>query len=231
MYWASWIIIQCHFIKFYNGAKHLWWSIWKKNKWPFSIVSIRNITLGQTFFEENLRIIIHDIKICQKTLHCDSKMNFAQRPGFSGSFFSGSCSLALKLSFKKSFSLNPHFGWNLGPLHVLLQVSFGCWVTWSISSWQEYYKSVFFLIAKWTSFSVSQQLRPELSAKWIGKIDALVNFIIYKFARLKSKQFSQFFWWEVNLRGLRTFILQKDLLSIWDISHDSTAKRNLSKDM
>ena len=32
----------------------------------------------------------------------------------------------------------------LGPLHVLWQVSFGCWVTWSISSWQEYYKSVFF---------------------------------------------------------------------------------------
>ena len=31
-----------------------------------------------------------------------------------------------------------------GPLHVLWQVSFGCWVTWSISSWQVYYKSVFF---------------------------------------------------------------------------------------
>jgi hypothetical protein len=64
---------------------------------------------------------------------------------------------------------------------------------------------------------------------------------------------SQFFWWEVNLRGLRAFILQKvqasvvekkitsathhsDLgkktfLSAWDRSHDSTAKRNLSKDM
>ena len=31
-----------------------------------------------------------------------------------------------------------------GPLHVLWQVSFGCWVTWCISSWQEYYKSVIF---------------------------------------------------------------------------------------
>ena len=31
-----------------------------------------------------------------------------------------------------------------GLLHVLWQVSFGCWVTWSISSWQEYYQSVFF---------------------------------------------------------------------------------------
>ena len=33
---------------------------------------------------------------------------------------------------------------SLGPLHVLWQVSFDYWVTWSISSWQEYYKSVFF---------------------------------------------------------------------------------------
>ena len=32
-----------------------------------------------------------------------------------------------------------------GPLHVLWQIFFGCWVMWSISSWQEYYyKSVFF---------------------------------------------------------------------------------------
>jgi hypothetical protein len=36
-----------------------------------------------------------------------------------------------------------------GPLHVLWQVSFGCWVTWSISSWQEYYNSVFFAKAQW----------------------------------------------------------------------------------
>ena len=30
-----------------------------------------------------------------------------------------------------------------GPLHVVCQVSFGFWVTWSISSRQEYYKSFF----------------------------------------------------------------------------------------
>jgi hypothetical protein len=30
--------------------------------------------------------------------------------------------------------------------------------------------------------------------KIFGKIDDLVNFIIQKFARLKSKHFSQFFW-------------------------------------
>ena len=34
-------------------------------------------------------------------------------------------------------------------LHVLWQVSFGCWVTWSISSWQKYYNSVFFPKAEW----------------------------------------------------------------------------------
>ena len=37
-----------------------------------------------------------------------------------------------------------HFGWVQGPLHVVWQVFFGFWVMWSISSWQEYYKSVFF---------------------------------------------------------------------------------------
>ena len=35
------------------------------------------------------------------------------------------------------------------PPHVLWQVFFGCWVTWSISSWQEYYKSFFFPNAEW----------------------------------------------------------------------------------
>ena len=30
------------------------------------------------------------------------------------------------------------------PPHVLWQVSFGFWVMWSISSWQEHYKSFFF---------------------------------------------------------------------------------------
>ena len=78
------------------------------------------------------------------------------------------------------------------------------------------------------------------------------DFIIQKFAILKSKHFSQFFWWEVNLRGLRAFILQKIQASdierqkkkfcypslsmgkedtAWDRSRDSKAKRNLSKDM
>ena len=79
------------------------------------------------------------------------------------------------------------------------------------------------------------------------------------FARLKSKYFSQFLWWEVNLRELKALILQKvqasvverqqkkfcnpslsfgkeedtflKLLSAWNRSRDSTGKRNLSKDI
>ena len=42
------------------------------------------------------------------------------------------------------FGTPTNFGYNvlvritwLGPLHVLWQVSLGCWVTWFISSWQE----------------------------------------------------------------------------------------------
>ena len=83
---------------------------------------------------------------------------------------------------------------------------------------------------------------------------ALGNLIL-SFKDLKSKHFSQFFWWNVNLRGLREFILQKVqasvverqkkkfcypslsfgkedarmiILSASDRSRDSTAKRNLS---
>jgi hypothetical protein len=87
---------------------------------------------------------------------------------------------------------------------------------------------------------------------------AKLMFWSISFARLKSKHFSQFFWWEVNLKGLRALILQKVqasvferqkkkfcypslnfgkedtlliLLSAWDRLRDSTAKGNLSKDM
>ena len=36
-----------------------------------------------------------------------------------------------------------------GPLHVLWQVAFGCWVTWSISSWQKYDNSAFLCKGEW----------------------------------------------------------------------------------
>ena len=56
-------------------------------------------------------------------------------------------------------------------------------------------------------FTVTQK---KLFGTWqFGKIDVLLNFIIQKFERLKSKHFSQFYWSEVNLRGLRGLILQK----------------------
>ena len=101
----------------------------------------------------------------------------------------------------------------LGPLHVLWQLSFGCWVTWSIPSWQEFYKSVFFFNFTKPQFlndkiySYNLQLFQSYICTSLSytkkKLFVLVNFIIQKFARLKSKHFSQFFWWEVNLRGLR----------------------------
>ena len=70
---------------------------------------------------------------------------------------------------------------HLGPLHVLWQVSFGCWVTWYISSWQENYKSVFFF-----NFTKLQFLNDKIYSYnkkklfgtcQFGKIDVLVNFI------------------------------------------------------
>ena len=93
--------------------------------------------------------------------------------------------------------------------------------------------------------------KKKLFGTWkFGKIDVLINFNFFP-------QFSQFFLWEVNLRGLRAFILQNVqgsvvetekkvllpitqlgkeetliiLLSAWDRSRDSTQKRNLSKHM
>ena len=103
---------------------------------------------------------------------------------------------------------------------------------------------------KWMIFFIILQ-KNKLFGTWkFGKIDVLINFNFFP-------QFSQFFLWEVNLRGLRAFILQNVqgsvvetekkvllpitqlgkeetliiLLSAWDRSRDSTQKRNLSKHM
>ena len=84
-----------------------------------------------------------------------------------------------------------------GPLHVVWQVSFGWWITWSISSWQNSYKSVFFPKAEWWVFlndKICSYTKKKLFGTWqFGKIGVLVNFIIQKFAKLKSKHFSHFF--------------------------------------
>jgi hypothetical protein len=66
------------------------------------------------------------------------------------------------------------------------------------------------LSQSWVMSSKTVNYTKNLFGTWqFGKIDVLVNVIILKVARLKSKHFSQFFWWEVNLRILRAFILQK----------------------
>jgi hypothetical protein len=121
-------------------------------------------------------------------------------------------------------------------------------------------------IIRVSSFSILQNFNfwmikfTEITKKNYLALGNLAKLIFWSilFARLKSKHFSQFFWWEVNLRGLRALILQKVqasvfesqkkkfcypslsfgkedtlliLLPAWDRSRDSTAKRNLSKDI
>ena len=138
---------------------------------------------------------------------------------------------------------------------MLWKVSFGCWVTWSISSWQKCYKSVFFF-----NFTKLQFLNNKIYSYTKNNYLALGNLVFWSISsfKTKSKHLSQFFWWEINLRELRGFILQKIwalvagrqkkkvlplitrlgkeetliiLLSAWDRSRDSKAKRNLSKHM
>ena len=73
--------------------------------------------------------------------------------------------------------------WAKGPPHVLWEVSFGFWVTWSISCWQENYKSVFF--PKLQFLNDKLQLYPK---KLFGTLAKL-----FWFPSLKSKRFPQFF--------------------------------------
>ena len=137
---------------------------------------------------------------------------------------------------------------------MLWQVSFGFWVTWSISSWQEYYKS--FFLPKSSDqgqnfFSVSQQLMLKFSAKWILSI--LSDSSLTRNTEINV----YFFFWMMKLTKTPNcqvpnscfsitinFIVQKlkfcktekedtliTLLSAWDRSRDSTAKISLSKHM
>ena len=48
------------------------------------------------------------------------------------------------------------------------------------------------------------------------------------FARLKSKHLAQFFWWKVNLRELRGFILQKVQASVVERQKKKFCYRSLS---
>ena len=144
----------------------------------------------------------------------------------------------------------------LGPLHVLWQVSFGCWVTWSILSWQEYDKSVFFPKADWwVAELLFLSLNNEVWTFW--KMNALnpfrftshqknwekcllfnlANFWMIKTSTLPNRKVSKvfFFWYNCKFYHLFHSFGKGDtliiLLSAWDRSRDSTANRNLSKDM
>ena len=105
-------------------------------------------------------------------------------------------------------------GVDWGPLHVLWLVSIGCWVTWSISSWQEYYKSVFFF-----NFTKLQFL----NLRGIERIHFAESSGLSCWETEK-----EFLLPSLNFEKEDTLII---LLSAWDRSRDSTAKRNLSKDM
>ena len=93
-----------------------------------------------------------------------------------------------------------------GPQHVLWQVSFGCWVTWSISSWQEYYKSVFFtILLNFNFWIVKYTVIPKKTYL------ALANLIL-SFKNLqdwKVNSLLSFSGGGLNLRELKAFILQK----------------------
>ena len=124
---------------------------------------------------------------------------------------------------------------NYGPLHVLWQVSFGCWVTWSISSWQEYYKSVFFF-----NFTKLQFLNDKIYSYTKKNYLALGNLILtFKWENWEHSfaKSSGLNCWETEKEVLLLILSfgKEDtliiLLSAWDRSRDSTAKRNLSKDM
>ena len=89
-----------------------------------------------------------------------------------------------------------------GSLHVLWQISFGCWLTTSQADNSFFF--FYFLNDKIYNYTPPKNL----FGFW------QFDFIIQKFAGLKSKHISQFFWWEVNLRGLRAFVLQKVQTSV-----------------
>ena len=78
----------------------------------------------------------------------------------------------------------------IGPLHILWQVSFGCWVTWSISSWQKYHMSVFFPKVEW----------------WVAELIFLsLNNWGLKFQQNKCSQFSQIYLSSEKLSKVFTF--------------------------
>ena len=77
-----------------------------------------------------------------------------------------------------------------------------------------------------TKFTVSYTKKKLFGTWQFGKIDVLVNIINKKFPSLNSKQFSQFFWGDLNLRELRAFILRKVLASVVERQKSDSATQH-----
>ena len=119
---------------------------------------------------------------------------------------------------------------DLAPPHVLWQVSFGCWVTWSISSWQKCYKSVFFF-----NFTKLQFLNNKTYSYTKNNYLALGNQCFGQFHHSRilgnCSAFDQFLLRE-NLRGLieklkhkiRSKEMSEILLKIEDAKDDSDSQ-------
>ena len=135
----------------------------------------------QNFYNNNQLMYILIIKACIVT-HVFSCNNFAlcnnlyviACDGFTEGSVEFSCMLGLLYICHMQSQLCTKFLY-LGSLHVVWQVSLGCWITWSISNWHNPYNRVSFGQAEffwqtlffWKNFC---SLRTELSAKWILSI-------------------------------------------------------------
>ena len=101
---------------------------------------------------------------------------------------------------------------DIGPLHVIWQVSFGCWITWSISNWQNLYDRVFF--GQLSSFVNTSLLFTQ--AQTFSKINPLDPFRLTSHQRNWDKhlhfQFyktSIFEWWNLQLFQKKLFDIQQ----------------------
>ena len=96
----------------------------------------------------------------------------------------------------------------------ILRASFcvlpGSWVTWFFSSWERNS-----CLQSWDNLQNDSYFHSKRHPRTILSENScqFVKFSKQSFASLKSKHFSQFFWWEVNLRGLRWEIFGLWLLS------------------
>ena len=91
----------------------------------------------------------------------------------------------------------------VNPLLHLISLYIYCFLS---LSWQKCYKSVFFF-----NFTKLQFLNNKIYSYTKNNYLALGNLVFWSISsfKTKSKHLSQFFWWEINLRELRGFILQK----------------------